>query len=66
MRRSQPARHPLALLLVAVALIQVPFALLMPFHIDDRVYLDVARNVAREPLLPLLQPAIWKVSSGRT
>jgi len=60
MRRSQPARHPLALLLVAVALIQVPFALLMPFHIDDRVYLDVARNVAREPLLPLLQPAIWE------
>lgn len=60
MRRSPPARHQLALLLAAVALIQLPFALLMPFHVDDRVYLDVARNVAREPFLPLLQPAIWE------
>ena len=60
MRRFPSARPQLALLLAAVALIQVPFAVLMPFHIDDRVYLDVARNVTREPFLPLLQPAIWE------
>jgi hypothetical protein len=58
--RLPPVRRPLALLLVGVALAQLPFALLMPYHIDDRVYLAVARHVAVEPFLPLLQPAIWE------
>jgi hypothetical protein len=53
-------RSALAWLLVTLALAQAPFILFMPFHIDDGIFLNIAENVARQPLMPLWQPAIWE------
>lgn len=56
----QSSRKALTWLLVSLALTQAPFILLMPFHIDDGVFLHIAENVGRQPLMPLRQPIIWE------
>jgi hypothetical protein len=56
----QSSRKALTWLLVSLALVQLPFILTMPFHIDDGVFLHIAENVGRQPLMPLGQPIIWE------
>ncbi len=52
-------RHPLATLLVVVFLVQLPFALTMPFHIDDSFFVRLVRNIDRQPANPLGLPFHW-------
>ena len=56
----QTSRKALTWLLISLALVQAPFILMMPFHIDDGVFLHIAQNVGRQPLMPLWQPIIWE------
>jgi len=57
---GSPVRRPLAWLLVGLFLVQVPFALLMPFHVDDPVFIHIARQIDHDPLLPMNHPVIFE------
>jgi len=49
-----------AIVLAALFLVQVPFVLLMPFHVDDAIFLRITDSIARDPLMPLREPVIWE------
>lgn len=59
---SQPnaARREMLGLLAAMILVQLPFAFLMPFHLDDRIFMSITDNIDRQPLMPFMQPAVWE------
>jgi len=52
-------KYPLILILLLI-LIQTPFILFMPFHIDDDIFLRIVDNIHQHPLTPLMQPVIWE------
>ena len=56
----QSTRYRLAWLLAGLFLVQLPFALLMPFHIDDPCFIHIARQVDRDPALPMNHPVIFE------
>ncbi|MBN2430299.1 MAG: glycosyltransferase family 39 protein [Acidobacteria bacterium] len=58
-RISTQTKFPV-ILLVTLFVVQIPFALLMPFHIDDGIFLRITDSVSRDPLMPLREPVIWE------
>lgn len=52
-------KHPLIVLLTLVVVVQVPFALVSAFNIDDPIYLRLVRNLDRNPLNPMGEPVLW-------
>ncbi|MFB3904697.1 MAG: ArnT family glycosyltransferase [Acidobacteriota bacterium] len=52
-------RNPYLLLALLVAGTCLPF-INQPFHIDDRIYLEVADNILDQPLYPYDYPAIYE------
>lgn len=57
--RGHLGKHPLAVLLALVVGVQVPFALVSAFNIDDPIYLRLVRNLDRNPLNPMGEPVLW-------
>ncbi|HXK60707.1 MAG TPA: glycosyltransferase family 39 protein [Acidobacteriota bacterium] len=49
--------NPYLLLALLVGIVCLPF-IDQPFHIDDRIYLEVADNILKKPLYPYDYPAI--------
>lgn len=52
-------RLTFALCALIFAILYLPF-LDQPYHIDDRIYLEVARNILRKPLFPYDFPAAFE------
>ncbi len=57
--RLWAGRRPLAVLLTVVVLVQLAFALVSAFNIDDPIYLRLMRNIDRAPLNPMGEPVLW-------
>jgi len=52
-------RNPYLLLALLVSGVCLPF-INQPFHIDDRIYLEVADNILEKPLYPYDYPAVYE------
>jgi len=52
-------RNPYVLLALLVGVVCLPF-INQPFHIDDRIYLEVADNILEKPLYPYDYPAVYE------
>lgn len=59
LRRIIPSRSA-GWLMLALILIQLPFIVWMPFHVDDPVFIHTARQIDADPLLPMNHPVIFE------